>query len=422
MPQNIEDPQEAQRSLTTACGDFVTRIRSITDRNPLEIRRIYENLGRKLAQTQPKFNVFKDSDKQFSALRMPNTSGAIRQLGKWTFNEGIPISKCPIEFSGMPFSMLDIDTITQYERTVEVGSHVPWAVSKVVMSAALDSWKDVCLRSFSELVTYMKSVISTLVEEMLFNYNPKFKDDVRYFPFAVISHHYRVMSLGMLDTFAKATHGMIKKYCEWEVCRPMTLYDVAMRHWENRFEAHLCQYRYMVKEDESTPVTNGGTALSVPVSTQSQCRQEPKDKAPAAEDIFQKEPDAFLQDFEGFLVPPPTGVKFPKMSAIGKFCSEDPAQPLLPIICRAAAYFPIASRRIIDVIPMCIENEFLLAFGGALNERLATKLGLIGRTDMLDVCTTYAAEDPEVQKRRRRLKDEKKILEQALEILGEIGK
>ena len=200
----------------------------------------------------------------------------------------------------------------------------------------------------------------------------------------------------------------------------MTLFD-AMRRWENQFGAHLCQYRYMVKEDESTPVINDGTTVSVSASTQNHGRQEPKDKAPAAKDLFQENSYALLQDFEGFLVPPPsTGVKFPKMSEIGQFYNEDPAQPLLSIICRATAYFPIASRRIIDVIPMCIENEFWIAFGRALDSRLATKLGLIGRTDILDVCAKYAADVPEVQKCRRKLMDTKKILEQALEILGEI--
>ena len=104
---------------------------------------------------------------------MPTTPSIISQVGKWIFNKSIPTPKRSYDFLDQPLSIHDIRVIIDRERTVEVGSYIPWVVSNIVMSAAVGSWKDMCPEAFSEIVTYMKGVVETVANEMFCQLQPK---------------------------------------------------------------------------------------------------------------------------------------------------------------------------------------------------------------------------------------------------------
>jgi len=88
----------------------------------------------------------------------------------------------------------------------------------------------------------------------------------------------------------------------------------------------------------------------------------------------------------------------------------------LQLIAGSGAYFQVAFKRIIDVIPMCIENQFLVGLGLKLDEALVKELGLMARSrqEIESKCQMYVAEDTAVTERRRKLKETERILKEAL--------
>jgi hypothetical protein len=103
-------------------------------------------------------------------------------------------------------------------------------------------------------------------------------------------------------------------------------------------------------------------------------------------------------------------------------CQEDEYSKELEIIAGAAAYFQVAYKRIIDVVPMCIENEFLVGLGVALENGLDKSLGLVAKPaiEIEKVCAEYVEEEPALQQERKKLEETKKILIKALKITSEI--
>jgi hypothetical protein len=97
----------------------------------------------------------------------------------------------------------------------------------------------------------------------------------------------------------------------------------------------------------------------------------------------------------------------------------DPYQKEMDIISGAGAYFQVAYKRIIDVIPMCIENEFLVGLGVALRDALERKLGLVATShDKIEAnCEKYVAENGAIKEKRRKLEETKRILTDALNII-----
>ena len=92
----------------------------------------------------------------------------------------------------------------------------------------------------------------------------------------------------------------------------------------------------------------------------------------------------------------------------------DPYDSELEVIAHVLSYFDIASKRIIDDIPMVFENSFALTFAHELETKLQQQLGLIG-TGGLEVCARYAADEPEIQKCREDLTRQLAILKKAEE-------
>jgi hypothetical protein len=85
----------------------------------------------------------------------------------------------------------------------------------------------------------------------------------------------------------------------------------------------------------------------------------------------------------------------------------------LEVISHVAAYFDIASTRIIDSIPQLFETMFASRFAQELEERLTIDLKLLGDGGV-DRCKKYVRDEPDIQFNRDKLLREKKILKEAL--------
>jgi Dynamin GTPase effector domain len=92
---------------------------------------------------------------------------------------------------------------------------------------------------------------------------------------------------------------------------------------------------------------------------------------------------------------------------------------VLEIVANTAAYFRVACKRVIDIVPMCIENEFLLMFSRVLEDNLEKDLGLLS-DDAAEICNRFTAEEPDANERRENLASTKATISEGLKIIGEL--
>jgi Dynamin GTPase effector domain len=198
-------------------------------------------------------------------------------------------------------------------------------------------------------------------------------------------------ALGILDTVAKNTRALIESYCKWECRRPLThnYEDLESCRWQAL--AHLLHQRYgmVVKQgaenddtadEEQQPLAEGLEAL---------CDLVNNPKRVTAKELEEKfDADAYR----------------PELETAGS----------------AISYFRVAYKRVIDIIPMCIENEFLLAFGLELRDNVENCVGLVGDSAK-ETCAKFATEDPDVRDKRHKLTKTRDTLVKALEIVDGIG-
>ena len=97
---------------------------------------------------------------------------------------------------------------------------------------------------------------------------------------------------------------------------------------------------------------------------------------------------------------------------------EDKDKNLLDIMSYTAAYFRVAYKRIIDIVPMCIENLYILRFWEALRD-LEMKMGLYG-DKAAENYAKFAAEEPDSQEKREKLVEMKAKLSEGLEVIAEL--
>jgi hypothetical protein len=88
----------------------------------------------------------------------------------------------------------------------------------------------------------------------------------------------------------------------------------------------------------------------------------------------------------------------------------------LRILSQVCTYFDIASKRIIEVIPMVFEISFAKGFGERLRRDFKSKLNILDEGG-LKVCEKFAKEDPAIQKRKLELLEWKQIVEHCLKVL-----
>ena len=86
----------------------------------------------------------------------------------------------------------------------------------------------------------------------------------------------------------------------------------------------------------------------------------------------------------------------------------------LDVLAHVAAYFAIASRRLIDDIPIVFEREFALKFGEYLSDNLTTDLKLLGEAGVVN-CQIFVRDEPHIEVRRAYLVRVLGILDEAKE-------
>lgn len=88
----------------------------------------------------------------------------------------------------------------------------------------------------------------------------------------------------------------------------------------------------------------------------------------------------------------------------------------LVIMAEVSAYYRLASKRVFDMVPMMIENEYIQKFADELAVQLVSKLKLLGNGGA-ERCEMYLKEDEGAQRRRHDLIRRKQVLEAAAEII-----
>jgi len=92
---------------------------------------------------------------------------------------------------------------------------------------------------------------------------------------------------------------------------------------------------------------------------------------------------------------------------------------VLEIVANTAAYFRVACKRVIDIVPMCIENQFLLMFSRVLQDNLENDLGLLS-DDAAEIYARFTVEEPDAHEKRENLTSMKATISEGLKIIREL--
>jgi hypothetical protein len=87
------------------------------------------------------------------------------------------------------------------------------------------------------------------------------------------------------------------------------------------------------------------------------------------------------------------------------------------ILARICTYFELASKRVVEVIPMVVELAFAKGFAERLRKDFLPGLKLHDEGG-LERREEFAREDPELQKRRDELKECQRIVDDCLRVLS----
>ncbi|KAI0746433.1 P-loop containing nucleoside triphosphate hydrolase protein [Daedaleopsis nitida] len=127
----------------------------------------------------------------------------------------------------------------------------------------------------------------------------------------------------------------------------------------------------------------------------------------------------------------PTAVRdaLAALAKIGLFVTEDDLGKLQPadtyeeeleLMAEVRAYFDVAYKRVIDYVPLAIDESYLYTFARTLQEVLYEKLGL-GSAHANARCSAYIAESPQVAAAREELTTKKRRLENVHKALLNFG-
>lgn len=91
----------------------------------------------------------------------------------------------------------------------------------------------------------------------------------------------------------------------------------------------------------------------------------------------------------------------------------------LRVISNVFAYFDVASKRLIEAIPMLCE----VVFAQGLDEKLRLPSNLTGKLQLIgergrDTCANYLREDPVTREQRKRLEDMETCVDKSLALLN----
>lgn len=90
----------------------------------------------------------------------------------------------------------------------------------------------------------------------------------------------------------------------------------------------------------------------------------------------------------------------------------------LRIIANVYTYFDIASKRLIEAVPMICEIAFAQGLGEKLRKDFTAELGLLDDAGVR-TCARFVQEEPAIRDKRERLGRQKKVVEDSMRILDE---
>ena len=198
--------------------------------------------------------------------------------------------------------------------------------------------------------------------------------------------------MDILDKVAGETRDNIKMYCSWETSRPFTQNDDYMEYLKDRIQEYMCQHRYAILDHVPGPFDDA----------QNQMARRP--------------PPVGL---EGLFGPLPENAQILTSEEALQMYVQDKDGDLLEIVARTAAYFRVACKRVIDIVPMCIENRFLMRFSRALRDNLENDLGLFS-DNAAEICARFTVEEPDAHERREDLSRMKTKILEGLKIMDDL--
>ena len=90
----------------------------------------------------------------------------------------------------------------------------------------------------------------------------------------------------------------------------------------------------------------------------------------------------------------------------------------LRIISNVYTYFDIASKRLLEAVPMICEVAFAQGLGEKLRKDFTAELGLLGDSGLQN-CMKFTQEEPATRDKRQKLTRLKKVVEDALRVLND---
>ena len=273
-----------------------------------------------------------------------------------------------------PMSLAYVKRLVQRKRIRELEGITPWLADETLMRLSASKWKDICFSSFENIAKILRAIVELHCQQRFNRFrSSNLLEDVRS-AFFMNRTKSRTESLRILETVAKETRNLISAYCKWEIRRPYTQNNddfLARRH--TYFTSYINSRR-----PEQTPDTEHPANVAMVGNEAPEQRRVP----------------------ENMLTP--------------QYIDEHEQEIL--VIAEVLAYYEVSYKRVIDVIPMLIENEFLHKFSVQLTAQLAKNLELTG--DMgLERCEKYVVEDDDMQNLRKTLQNKKDVLEEATKIL-----
>jgi hypothetical protein len=199
-----------------------------------------------------------------------------------------------------------------------------------------------------------------------------------------------------MKRIAEKTRDQIKLICELETNRPFTL---------NHERFSLSREEYMIDIAHHRNQNNSSARVSRTSHTI-------RDGTGSFKSISQ---DEVTDDvLVGHLYAKGYRISDPKQLA--RLHGPDGYETELTVISDIWAYFEIASKRIMDIIPMLFQVAFARDFGRELHKVLTSGLKLVGNQGA-ENCAKFARDSEDVHQRRAKLTEDRRILLLALQIL-----
>ncbi|PIL25642.1 transporter [Ganoderma sinense ZZ0214-1] len=302
----------------------------------------------------------------FEADKVPTDLNTV----KWTNLDGEVSDDAGIQHLGSrkPLYLGDVRQRIQSSITRELPNNVPYSAKRSFIFDFQESWEREATACFQKIHEAFKDTLMEAMKQM-------------FERFANLKAVVAPVVLEQLQTHAKQAVAHISTILLLEKASPFTQNT---HYLSEKRDIHLAKYKQARSGlQRSTPQGHGeivNDALSVLTKL-------------------------------GYAV---------KEEDLGKLNPPDIYEEELELMAEVRAYFHVAYKRIIDYVPLSIDQHFLYAFSQGLQAVLFDKLGL-GSANAETRCAAYIAEDPAVVALRSELLSKKKQLESLQTALYNFG-